>query len=462
MRRNQYPLRPKADDARMRQPEPLVLPQRKVFNCIVDDTALIAGGKLSTRDGIRKWVYQGAIRLFVPLYTLSQLHRIAHGTERVSADAKEAQTWLDEVTSRDDPVGVYIENPDEVYSTWEEVEKFLLPETLLSIDDTESEEEDYNEDLENSFNALDVSDETSMSSSHSLEDPPKTPQSPKSAFSTGSYKYQNGTSFNKKAKVLSLDSPDRTARNSVEFNRPEKSPKGSIPPYLRPLFNHTLWRIHNDSKSNPAAALESFILLTNDPTKQQLAQKFGIRAKRLDQLRDAVGREDREYKNRLTVYKMETEGAKPRVVAPKAFPEQPAIDRPKSSHSKEEEKEDEIGSDEDVVLLKRAPRGPQAQTANNQRVLDPNDFGRANQHYGGRGGRGGIGGPRGRGGTPRGRGGFVPRGAYTPPTQQFRPPPAPTTSRTDPNQPIDPDSFARPMPRASNVRGTRRKLWEPN
>lgn len=41
--------------------------KRKVFNCIVDDTALIAGVKHSTRDGIRKWVLQDAIRLFVPL-----------------------------------------------------------------------------------------------------------------------------------------------------------------------------------------------------------------------------------------------------------------------------------------------------------------------------------------------------------------------------------------------------------
>jgi hypothetical protein len=50
----------------VRAPEP---PKRKVFNCIVDDTALIAGVKKSTRDGIRKWISQGAIRLFVPLHS---------------------------------------------------------------------------------------------------------------------------------------------------------------------------------------------------------------------------------------------------------------------------------------------------------------------------------------------------------------------------------------------------------
>lgn len=50
----------------MRAPEP---PTRKVFNCIVDDTALVAGVKKSTREGIRKWVSSGSIRLFVPLYS---------------------------------------------------------------------------------------------------------------------------------------------------------------------------------------------------------------------------------------------------------------------------------------------------------------------------------------------------------------------------------------------------------
>lgn len=46
--------------------DPLV--GRKIFNCIVDDTALVAGVKKSTRNGIRQWVKNGQIRLFVPLH----------------------------------------------------------------------------------------------------------------------------------------------------------------------------------------------------------------------------------------------------------------------------------------------------------------------------------------------------------------------------------------------------------
>lgn len=43
-------------------------PARKIFNCIVDDSALVAGVKRSTRNGIRQWVKNGQIRLFVPLH----------------------------------------------------------------------------------------------------------------------------------------------------------------------------------------------------------------------------------------------------------------------------------------------------------------------------------------------------------------------------------------------------------
>jgi hypothetical protein len=42
---------------------------RKRFNCFVDDTALIAGLKKSTRDGIKKWVNNGAIQVYVPLHS---------------------------------------------------------------------------------------------------------------------------------------------------------------------------------------------------------------------------------------------------------------------------------------------------------------------------------------------------------------------------------------------------------
>ena len=81
MRRGQFPPRPKPEAA-ARTPEP---PTRKVFNCIVDDTALIAGVKKSTRDGIRKWISQGAIRLFVPLHSMRRPPSVAAPTNKTAS-----------------------------------------------------------------------------------------------------------------------------------------------------------------------------------------------------------------------------------------------------------------------------------------------------------------------------------------------------------------------------------------
>lgn len=391
------------------------------------------------------------------LPALTALHRLKNGNERINADAREAVKWLDEVTSMSGDAAdrVLLEGVDEAYNTWEEVEKFMLPETLLSMDDSESDDDDYHEDLESSFNALDMSDETSISSTHSLEDTAlKTPESPRSILSKSKISsYQDGTHKNG-VNAVAPESPDRTARNSAELSRGKESPKRAVPAYLKPLFNHVLWRIKKEP--NPDAALASYILLTNDPTKQMIASKFGIRAKRLEQLRDTVAREDREYKNHLTLHRIEAESS----IAKKNTPVTSKVtERPKSSHSNQDKLE-EGSDDEDVVLFQRAPRGPAA-TTNNQRVWDPNDFGRTGQQQSPRGGRGGHVASRGRGmPSSRGRGAFVPRGAYVPPGPAMRAPPAP---RHDPNAPIDPNSFARPGPRASPARGgSGRKLWEPN
>lgn len=346
-----------------------------------------------------------------------------------------------------------LEGVDEAYTSWADVEQFMLPETLLSMessgsedDEEDDDEEDdaYHEDLESSFNALDVSDGTSMSS---------VDQSPKSARTTEpDYLVDVKTLASANAAPV-VESPARTARNSTELPRGQKPPKNGFPHSLRPLFNHILWRIHQET--NPDAALGNFILLTNDTVKQTIAQKFGIRAKRLEQLRDAVMREDREFKNHLTVYKKETEE---HALKKESELEPKPAQRPKSSHSSVSKSA--VDSDEDdCVLIKNAPRGPASATT--QRLFDPNDFGRATQPHSPRGGRGHVV-PRGRGGSVRGRGAFAGRGrggTYVPPSPSFQPQPAP---RHDPNRPIDPDSFTRPATRGSPIRGGRRSLWEPN
>lgn len=362
------------------------------------------------------------------------------GDERIHRDAREAIRWLDEITSNDNILAtgqVQLQGVDEEYNTWAEVEKFLLPETLLSEENIELEENELSEGSENTLSLPDEFDKYSMSSSQSLEQAIKTPSTPRSAYSSASPGLLNVSPFKAASPTRSAEPEVRTARNSLDIEQQKKPAKGSIVENHHTLFQYILWRIHQESNTN--AAMESFVLLTNDPSKQALAQRFGIRVKRLEQLRDAVGREERDYKNRLALFQKET-GADITPL-PKNSPAKNASTKPAPAVPSQEANADE---DEDVVLFRRAPRGPQA--ANNQRVFDPNDFARVPPAANGRGGRGGAP-PRG----PRG-------GRYVPPSAGRG---APRDEPVNLDKPIDPDSFARPRPAARTFRGGRRALWEP-
>lgn len=447
--------RPTQETQQARLPPTVCTPaaSRKVFNCIVDESALIAGVKHTTRDGIRKWVAQDAIHLYIPLQTVALLHKLrAAGTERQITEATEALDWLDKVTSDPQMDGrVVLENPEEQFKSWEEVEKFLLPESLFS-EEVSSEEDDedshYGEDLDDSLANLALSDGTSVSSSHSHEGCPP-----------------NTNSESKALKALRRDtvvakSPLHSARPSTDSLKKravrDKAPLDAVPEYLRPLFNHVLWRINMES--NPYQALESFILLTNDAEKQAIAKKFGIRAKPLEQLRNAVAQEDREFRNHQAFNKIEAGEHKPAAAnghvtengtrnGMKNGELATSDELPRSSAEYDEAEE----SDEDVVVFR-----PQAKT-NGTPVYDPNDFGRgpptpdataratastnakanisctyapagrgASAQRGARGGRGNPTGASTRvgRGAPAPRGGrgnaFVPQGTYTPPGKVFR------------------------------------------
>jgi len=227
------------------------------------------------------------------------------------------------------------------------------------------------------------------------------------------------------------------------------SSSGSVHVRLQPLFNYILWRIHQEL--NPAAALETFIFLCNDPSKTNAAKGFDIRSKRLEQLRDVVGREDREYRNRLSLLNKEGQ--------------QQAATAPAVKITKEP---------------KSPPTAPAAMLGQQSTIMDPDAFSRSVQpvaktvpaappsprnHYvqPGRGAtRGNFrGSPRGRGAPPNGnaagRGGFG-----SPNTRRGG------ASAAQMDGQIDPNSFERP--RGGNVvrgggsgagTGAGRKLWVP-
>jgi hypothetical protein len=316
---------------------------------------------------------------------------------------------------------VHLQGGFETYDSWEEVEQFLLPQTLLSMEsDTHEDPDSATEGLADL--RLDaMPDNTSVSSQESAEARTASPVSVYSATSPGMLNASPYKEFKPLQPIGTGRPSHKKSESEVSSTSAEgfgKKQRRSIPIALRPFFNYILWRIHQEE--NATAALETFILVTNDPLKQQIAQRFGIRVKKLEQLREVIAREERDVKNREQMLKKETAIAT-------------LIQEPE-------------GDDEDEIVLKRAPpKGPQAM--NGRPVWDPNAFGRAS-HAQLRGGRGGV--FRGRGGPVRGN--FSPRAMTTP---------SPRQAPIDLSSPIDPDVFGRPPPANRVARGGRRRLWEP-
>nr|OQO16069.1 hypothetical protein B0A51_15389 [Rachicladosporium sp. CCFEE 5018] len=268
-------------------------PSRKVFNCIIDDTALVAGVKKSTRNGVRQWVKNGQIRLFVPLHALEQLSRQKNASTRHGEDVRDTLEWLDHATTTY-PHTIRLQGADETYERWEEVERFTVPRSLFSEHDhVEADQEQEGTGLEeDTATKLTLTERGRKASISSMNTASSTSVARSSVRSTPSMSPESPPTSPAKA---------YTATMTTELSSGASQASGStaVPVRLRPLFNYILWRIHQEL--DPVAALETFIFLCNDPIKVHAAKGFDIRCKRLEQLRDAVGREERDVRNRLSV-----------------------------------------------------------------------------------------------------------------------------------------------------------------
>ncbi|KAL1297912.1 hypothetical protein AAFC00_006427 [Neodothiora populina] len=455
--------RPKSRDgnatasAAAAQPQPI---QKKVFNCIVDETALLAGAKKSTRDGIRKWITNEQIRLFVPLHTLNQVTRIKdNATGRVATDAEEALVWLDDATSNA-PHLVTLQGGYEKFETWAEVEKFALPKPLFSEEDIEEFDDDVDDLAETvessmSLSADNLDKHLSMSSAdsdHTRSGSPDTMQSERSSMSMLSPPESPAkTAANlhiHTAKEIPLASPPRNPTRNT-------SSDSGVPPQLRSLFNYILWRVQQEI--DPAAALESFIFLCDDPTKSKLAQRFGIRVKSLADIRFVVAREEREFRNRQLVQRKENEKANAASAKSEGRPSNRGSAATVAAMPAAVEVK-EISDDEEEIVFKRPPKGPAAMAASQpsprlaNKVMDPNRFSRS--PGGGRvSGRGGA--PRGGANTRGTRGASASVSAVAAARGDTTP-----TAGSVSTGPIDPNSFSRASPGGGRARGGR-KLFVP-
>lgn len=408
-----------------------------------------------------------AVIVIVMITALNQATRLKDKSPgRVSTDAEEALLWLDDATSNA-PHLVTLQGGYEKFETWAEVEKFALPKPLFSEEDVE----DYDEDLEDGADDMDgklpssaeKSDKhLSMSSAESDVTRSATPDSLHSVPSSMSPVSlpESPVASNSKSHIQKPVTNGITHSSMPRKSTQNKSSDSGVPQPLRSLYNYILWRVQQEI--DPAAALESFIFLCDDPLKAKLAQRFGIRVKSLADIRFVVAREEREFRNRQVVQRKENENIASANTGRGSRPStrgSPAVPTPTPTTPAPAPEEKDISDDDEEIVFKRPPKAPAAMIAAQQqqtsrpksKVLDPNHFTR------GSGGRGNA-----RGGTTRGGAGGRGGARGGAPATNVAPARGDLTPATNNTGPIDPDSFSRPPPAGGRFRGGGgRKLFVP-
>ena len=367
------------------------------------------------------------------ILALERLQVLRHGPDpRSSGDARLAMKWLDELTNQtNSAVGsrVRIEGSQERYEDWSEVRSFMLPKDFLSVESNElaRTETDEDETTIKKISDLCVDDEPDVDVPNPLLTPEQRivePASPVSAYTKYSPLLSSSPFGEPKAKILAPIGSGRPTHRKTDSNassvmtlstprpasRQTEDIDDDVPKDLYPFFNHIMWQIKQDPTTD--MGVDSYILLTNDLAKQTVAQRFGIRVKRLDQMRDIVVREDQDLKNRIAMQKREAallntihkppmlgfgDGSPVLSEAP-ASPTISSGASPRTTPSTPAKSLESAGDDteEDIILIKPKnnagpPKGPQAMQhqqpqkgpkANQQSkaggrpVFDPNSFAR--------------------------------------------------------------------------------------
>lgn len=271
-------------------------------------------------------VTTGRSLIFSVHTALERLQPPKRGGSQLAINAREAVRFLDRVTSGKDsipPERIVLQGPMEQYEDWAEAEAFFLPEYEEEAGEApdvgdrtaptpKAEEPKTNGHVKTSTNdgrglpGLPSDLSQMLLSKLNFKAPPQDlapgPKEVKSSVSIPS----TGTRSDQASR-----SSSRSSRSSPEYvdvtvvngdgpiRRPRTTSTGCVPAApmeIRPLLSALLWRLHAN-KAN-ASPVKNLMLVTNDRSIQEWAQKFGIMAKNIHQLRTAIQYEEREYKNR--------------------------------------------------------------------------------------------------------------------------------------------------------------------
>lgn len=302
-----------------------------MFHCAVDDTVLT-----TNISEIKRWASNGAITLFVPLYTLERLQAPKRGGSQAAINSREAVRFLDRVTSGKDSIPsdrIVLQGPMEQYDNWADAEQYFLPEFVDEVDENNAAPAG-NGDTEGdvmSTPKTEVQVKPQGIARETERDGPGLPGLPsdlsqmllsklnfrepqpvanvqnhivKSSASLPSVDTQSDEG-SRASSHSSRTSPEYAERNgttthSKRGHHRSTSTSSNAPPtptMLRSLFSALLWRLHQDQEST--GAVQNLTLVSNDRDTQVWAQKFGIMTKNIHQLRTAIQYEEKEFKNRV-------------------------------------------------------------------------------------------------------------------------------------------------------------------
>ncbi|KAF8422520.1 hypothetical protein EV426DRAFT_172793 [Tirmania nivea] len=110
-------------ESQVAQDRKLIPPSRKVFHCVVDDTALT-----SAIAEFKRWIQDGAVVVTVPLCTLDGLDQCKKGTDDININSREAIRYFDRIQNGSLSVrGLSFQNPTEKFETWKQAEEYMIP-----------------------------------------------------------------------------------------------------------------------------------------------------------------------------------------------------------------------------------------------------------------------------------------------------------------------------------------------
>ncbi|RPB21601.1 hypothetical protein L211DRAFT_851318 [Terfezia boudieri ATCC MYA-4762] len=281
-------------ESQVAQDRKLIPPSRKVFHCVVDDTALT-----SAIAEFKRWIQDGAVVVTVPLCTLDGLDQCKKGTDIININSREAIRYFDRIQNGSLSVrGLSFQSPMEKFETWKQAaEEYMIPGAIPPGRQQKSPT---------------IRPITPISPVGSPGLSPQ-PRSPAVARQNGTHAHANGYGGMKsmdgnKGRSNSFPLQQNGRRNTSGTSEATLAPV-EPPRRIQQLLNCVLYRKHKVGKRDTSppghqqlAKRPETHLITNSPEITAWARVFDISVFSSNVLEDMIEREDFIYAEKVKDY----------------------------------------------------------------------------------------------------------------------------------------------------------------